>query len=105
MRAIVEGGLLIPARLAFDCFVFVLVLFGLGRLRFLSCELCNRSKYQYWIYLRDCETRRSVIVISDDVRIFLLMLIQLVSDKAAVLKYTQLQYTSTTPTPQEGTPS
>lgn len=46
MRAIVEEGLLIPARLAFDCFVFVLVLvlFGLGRLRFLSCELCDRSK-------------------------------------------------------------
>jgi hypothetical protein len=67
MRAIVGEGLLIPARLAFDCFVlvFVLILFWSGRLRFLFCELCDRSKYQSWIYLRDL--KRFWTPVSDDV--------------------------------------
>lgn len=59
MRAIVEGGIIDTSEISV-VFSSILILLGLQRLRFLSCALCDRSKYQSWMYLRDYETPWSV---------------------------------------------
>ena len=63
VRADVEERVLLKlARLAFDCFLFFFGLVWVTRdYGLLSCVLWDRSKHQYWIYLRDCETRWSVV--------------------------------------------